>query len=398
MSTVFIAKVRGFKPPCQFNPGALREAAEAAVQQTLGLDALRGASVLVKPNLCNWLPHSKGATVQIETMQTLVSLLRDHGAKRITVGEGCAEKERSTLELFDRYGYKQLQGIELLDFNDASLPRLTLANSISLPQALEESDVVLNVAKMKTHVQSVVTLSLKNAKGLLLPADKKKSHFVGVAQTVAELNQALLQYLHEQGKRYLAMIDGLVAMEGFGPTAGKDKSTGLLLAGTEPLSLDVTATRIMGIDPALVPMLQAAKDKGLGEMDGDKIQIIGSTISEVAQNFVSPLADLKAISVTNLELMIGQKVCSGCLAVISQLLAADDALSQRFAEFVGRSNAPVKLVLGQIDATLIPPGSLAISVGNCAVNLIGYSGTQIHVGECPPRRSLIMSIIERKKT
>jgi uncharacterized protein (DUF362 family) len=395
MSTVFIARVRGFAP------GALREAAEAAVQHTLGTASLRGAAVLLKPNLCNYLPHSMGGTVQIETMEALVKLLFDLGASKVAVGEGCAEREMSTLELFNKSGYGQIRGVEFIDFNDTALPRLTLANpnpdskfkTFSLPQALDRFDVVLNVAKMKTHVQSVVTLSLKNMKGLLLPADKKMSHFFGVSQTVAELNEVVLQYLYDRGKRYLAMIDGLVGMEGFGPTAGKDKPAGLILASTAPLSLDVAATRIMGIDPSLVPMLQAAKDKGLGEAEAERIQIVGATLSEVAQNFVSPLTALEGVKVSNLELIIGEKVCSGCLAVISHLLAADDALSHKFAAFAGQSRVRVKLALGNIDPNSIPPGSQVISVGNCTESLSGYTGPHLHVKGCPPRRSYIMSVI-----
>jgi len=66
--------------------------------------------------------------------------------------------------------------------------------------------------------------------------------------------------MRERGKpkRYFSVVDGIVAMEGNGPVAGERRPAGLLIAGANPVAVDLACARLMGFDPARLPILSGA--------------------------------------------------------------------------------------------------------------------------------------------
>jgi len=56
----------------------------------------------------------------------------------------------------------------------------------------------------------------------------------------------------------LTVIDGIVAGEGEGPLAPRDRPLGVVLAATDPLALDLVCVRLMGFDEARIPKLREA--------------------------------------------------------------------------------------------------------------------------------------------
>ncbi|MEM3005020.1 MAG: DUF362 domain-containing protein, partial [Candidatus Bathyarchaeia archaeon] len=137
---------------------------------------------------------------------------------------------------------------------------------------------VVSAAKMKTHGDTTVTLGLKNMFGLLPDRFKGKYHLKGIEKVIDDIKSVL--------KPYLVVIDGFVAMEGYGPVSGDPVRMDLVLAGYDPVATDATAARVMGFDPHMIYHIRRCHEKGLGEID--QIQIIGGRIEEVRRRFKPP--------------------------------------------------------------------------------------------------------------
>jgi uncharacterized protein (DUF362 family) len=121
----------------------------------------------------------------------------------------------------------------------------------------------------------VVTLSLKNIlMGCIEVSDKKLMH-----QGIKQINKnlaALSSYLWPD----LAVIDGLEAMEGDGPTQGTAAHVGVAISSADPLAADTVACALMGVDLSKIGYLTYISEKGAGEPDIKKIKISGNSLSK----------------------------------------------------------------------------------------------------------------------
>ncbi len=166
------------------------------------------------------------------------------------IGEGPGHR-RDTLGMADDADYRR--GIEKFDsrFTDlnrddvspfqrfADLPR------IYLPNIALQADLVVSLAKMKTHHWAGATLSMKNFFGLVPGSiygwPKNQLHQIGIARSIAELQRVF--------PRSFAIVDGVVGMEGNGPIQGVPKNSGVIVMGSDLVAVDSTCGRIWGIDP-----------------------------------------------------------------------------------------------------------------------------------------------------
>ena len=136
--------------------------------------------------------------------------------------------------------------------------------------------------KMKTHHWVGYTGALKNLYGTIPGIKygwpKNVLHYAGIPETVFDINASLAPTV--------AVVDGIVAMEGDGPIMGSAKPMGLILVGTNSTAVDATLGRIMGFDPARVGYLQLAANH-LGPVDERAIQQRGETWQSVESPFKS---------------------------------------------------------------------------------------------------------------
>ncbi len=141
------------------------------------------------------------------------------------------------------------------------------------------ADLIVSLAKMKTHHWAGATLSMKNLFGIvpgsLYGWPKNKLHYIGIQESVVALNRKF--------RNTFAIVDGVIGMEGNGPIQGTPKPTGVLVMGRDLVAVDSTCCRIMGIDPEKVEYLRMAA--GLGHVRGSRIQQRGESIASVRTNF-----------------------------------------------------------------------------------------------------------------
>ena len=163
------------------------------------------------------------------------------------------------------------------------------AQSDWLPAALKRADIVVSMPKLKTHHWAGLTLSMKNLFGILPGIyygwPKNRLHYAGIAESILDITATV--------RPQLAIVDGIVGMEGDGPLMGTAKPAHAIVIGTNLPAVDATAARLMGIDPWRVVYLAAASGR-MGPIAERHIPQRGESIAGLARSFalIEPLEAL----------------------------------------------------------------------------------------------------------
>jgi uncharacterized protein (DUF362 family) len=246
--------------------------------------SVRGKHVLLKPNLVEFDPNTCINT-NVAVIAAAYEAFQSMGAANVFIGEGPGHR-RDTYALAEMAQYRgDLSNFDSLfvDLNrdDVSAVKgFADRERIYLPNSALRADLIVSLAKMKTHHWAGATLSMKNFFGLVPGAvygwPKNELHQVGIPESIVELNRIF--------NKSFAIVDGIVGMEGNGPIQGIPKPVGVLVMGSDLPAVDATCCRIMGIDPAKIEYLQMASDK-LGVTEEARIEQRGETIASVRTNF-----------------------------------------------------------------------------------------------------------------
>jgi uncharacterized protein (DUF362 family) len=236
--------------------------------------------VLIKVNFITDKPWDTGATTDPIVVEAIIKKLGDLPVKVYVVESDATIT--SADKAFEVTGMKDMcsrNGVEWLNLRyvkdkvELAIPNGEVLKSITVPRLVTES-AVISAAKLKTHVNTTVTLGMKNMFGLLPDKFKGKYHMKGISKVIVDINTVL--------KPALTVIDGFVGMEGQGPIDGTPVQMNLIIAGTDPVATDATAARVMGINPYEVTHIRKAYEKGLGKSEA---QIIGEKLETVKRNF-----------------------------------------------------------------------------------------------------------------
>jgi uncharacterized protein (DUF362 family) len=251
--------------------------------QLCGLQA-KGKRVLLKPNLVEFASNS-AINTHVAVIAAAVELFHSLGAAEVLIGEGPGHR-RDTIALAEEADYRR--GIArfdslFVDLNrDEVSPLRGFADlpEIYLPNTALQADLIVSLAKMKTHHWAGATLSMKNFFGLVPGSiygwPKNQLHQIGIDRSIAELHRVL--------PRSFAIVDGIVGMEGNGPIQGDPKPAGVLVMGADLVSVDASCCRIMGIDPERLDYIRLTAQRGHaqpGRIDqrGESVQSVQTTFA-----------------------------------------------------------------------------------------------------------------------
>ena len=248
-----------------------------------GLD-VRGKRVLLKPNLVEF----DAATVintDAAVIAAALEVFHQLGASEVKIGEGPGHR-RDTLDLADDAKYRSnVPKFESL-FTDLNRDDVSPVGSFAgesefyFPNTVLGADLIVSLAKMKTHHWAGATLSMKNFFGVVPGSvygwPKNKLHYLGISESIVALNRQFRS-------KAFAIVDGVIGMEGNGPIQGTPKPAGVLVMGRDLVAVDSTCARIMGIDPEKMDYLRMAAT--LGHIHPERIEQRGETIASVRTNF-----------------------------------------------------------------------------------------------------------------
>lgn len=337
--------------------------------------------VFIKPNLAEAFRPEAPFITNYRVVKGVILYLKEKGIKDITIGE--APIRRDTDLVFSMSGYKDLcvkLGVKIIDLETAPRKKVKWKfGELLLPEIILNSEYI-NIPKIKTHVLTTVTLGLKNQKGLLDLATRRKFH-----QNLHENIAALAACI----KPAITVVDATAGIQGNGPgKMGKIVSKmNLIIAGNEFLAVDVITSIIMGFEPEKIKHLTLAKGMGVGLWEDN---VSGENIESIKRPFIPPSASYR---IFNLHYHWCDETCSGCWGVLGEmkkeaLRNPRYLLSLFFCGFLTRMD----LAAGNLDS--LPSGhGRIVCIGNCA-GRIADKYDAIHIPGCPPSGKTVMEKIQ----
>jgi len=263
------------------------ETIENAVYKSIdlidGLSDLKGRKIVsIKPNLCRPSSSQSGCTTDPRVVEAVIRKINRAWKCDIQIVETNNFKA-SADETFKTLGYVDLASkypnVNCKNLSKEETFRVSINGKIfktlQVPESMMFSDYLINVGKLKTHVDYYYTGALKNAYGFLPSLTNRSSYHGFMHEALVDLNTLY--------KPNLAIIDGIVGMEGFGPVDGKPKYLGVIVSSKDPVAADTVAAEIAGFKASKIKYLKYAEKKGLGKTKN--IEIVGCSLEEVKTHF-----------------------------------------------------------------------------------------------------------------
>lgn len=328
--------------------------------------------VLLKPNLVTiprWLPLGGTPRAAITDLRFIEALLRVFGGYEVTIAEG-AIASYDTDAILEKTGVVALArryGARVVNLDKAERYEVDWAyGKLRLPTLLQTHEYI-NVPKLKTHVQAGVSLGCKNQKGLLAAADKIRFH--------RQLDlHAAIHALADVIQPALTIVDGIVGLEGPGPTIGHPRRSRLIVAGRDVRAVDVACCDLISMPLERAQHLERVPYRAACSAAA------GCTVEEMRLRFAAPTET----TVANMHIHAPANACSRCL----QSMHDGGAALWRSPIHIlrGTWNCILRrtdVLMGQMDE--IPPGvrGRIICYGDCTRALAEEHSLPFIPG-CPP--------------
>ncbi len=268
------------------------ESVRKAIDLAGGLAKLKPSSkVYIKPNVVYWnrlVPFPKwGMVTTSRVMEDTVKLLVERGVKDITIGEGIVTydpKDKATpAHAWETLGYNTLTkryGVKVVNLFEQPYRKVDIGGDFpaNVSSVALDADFLIDMPVLKTHTQAVVSLGIKNLKGTLDMATRKKFHNADPDKNL-NFNVAKLASIF---KPALTIIDGIYSLERGPAMNGAAHRKDILVASTDMLSADLVGTKLLGFDPKDVPHLVYVAKTQSRPTDLSDVTVAGETIQSLA--------------------------------------------------------------------------------------------------------------------
>lgn len=247
----------------------------------------RGDRVLLKPNLLLSAKPEDAVVTHPAFVEAVASLILDLGA---SVSLGDSPPLGNLKRVLGKSGYEPFMkklGVEAVPFTEKLGQEYAsdrLYRRIDLAKEVFEFDAVVSLPKLKTHGQMLLTLAVKNLFGTVIGSDKAAWHLAG--REVENFATALVQ-IYERVRPVVSILDGILAMEGNGPSSGTPRHLGIIAASEDAVALDATICRMVGYSVDKLFTCVIGERLGAGIADSKHIRVLGDTIAGM------PLTDFK---------------------------------------------------------------------------------------------------------
>jgi len=262
-----------------------------------------GQKVLLKVNLLMKKRPEEAVTTHPSVVEAVVHLVQEAGGIPIIGDSPGGPYTVSSLQaIYTRSGLREVAertgAILNEDVGQTTIQcsEGKIVKSLTVTNCVLNADVVIPLSKLKTHGMMTFTGAVKILFGVIPGLLKAEYHLKMFKITdFADLLVDIATWV----KPTLSIMDGVVGMEGDGPSAGKPRNIGALILSTDPFALDVVATDLIGLKPEKVPTIMAARLRGLTSRL-DELQLSGDSRSLwKIEGFVIP----KAVSANFLDMV-----------------------------------------------------------------------------------------------
>jgi len=311
----------------------------ASLRKALALcDGLKGWSaqekILIKPNILEWdyeLPFPPfGVVTTSAVMFALVKILAEAGFSNLTIAEGTPlpYAKGKGHAVYKTLGYDKLKeayGVELVDIDEEKFGEVDFgAFQLSIAQRALEADKIITVPVLKTHSGCVLSLGIKNLKGLI---DRKSKRFCHHAEMDLE---TIFPRLMEKLPVALNVIDGVFALDRGPSHIGKAHRKDLLLASADAYACDAVGAEVLGYGVNDVPHLKYYSKHYGRDTDLAGIEIKGEEVGkhkeqlpwdwEWTKDNTGPVA-FEKMGITGLVVRkVDSTLCTGCTELVNPIL------------------------------------------------------------------------------
>jgi uncharacterized protein (DUF362 family) len=356
-----------------------------------GVDALikPKSTVVLKPNAGHEAPAETSVNTNPALVAAVIKEIRKAGPKEIILAEasaiGCDTME--CLEVSGILKAAEEAGVDrIIDIKeDKDLLSIPIRDArsdltkVRLPRFLLEAEHIVNLPIFKSHCSMVFTCALKNIKGVVQDKVHYQMHQTDLAAAMMDLWSVI--------KADLNIADLIRPAEGFGPHSTVPTDFGCLVAGKDPVALDATVCRMVGLDIEKVAYFKPARERGLGVYEEDLIEVRGEKIEDVLKPLWLPYMEgFEKYPEYDIET---EGACSSCLALVGLTMEKLKSLGEY------DKNSDVNILVGRKKS--LPEGLdpyKVILFGDC---LKKYRKEGVFVGGCPPAEPHpLWAIVDRK--
>jgi uncharacterized protein (DUF362 family)/Pyruvate/2-oxoacid:ferredoxin oxidoreductase delta subunit len=240
---------------------------------------LHSKNVFIKPNLVRADVPEKALTTHPAVIQAVAQEVQRRGGKPWVGENGLGVQNLYQVTGMEKYCAPYMvnisKGAKLFEIGGYQVP---------ISKFFTEADVFISVPKLKTHVLAGMTCCMKNSFGLIPGNFKSRMHAVtGHAKKLSEFFVDLYRFRIPD----LNIVDGILAMEGNGPSDGEPREVGRIIAGKDGIEVDAVCSRMIGFEnPRQIKLIDLADKKGLVHFDLNHLQVEGPF--DVIRDFVHP--------------------------------------------------------------------------------------------------------------
>lgn len=275
-----------------YDPKRVREAVQACLADFGGASALmtRGNRVTIKTNLLMAARPDTAVTTHPSVIRALAEEFAAAGAK-VTIADspGGAYSESALVRTYATCGLAGLSDIATLNHDlshrDVRDEKLFGRRNVPIITPVLDADLVISAAKLKTHTFTGYTGAVKNMFGVIPGTSKAGYH--AMFPHIADFSSFLVS-LCEYVSPGFTIIDGIIGMEGNGPSGGSPKTANVLIGAVNPHAADLAGSYIMDFDPQKFPMLAEAMLRGYVPKDASELEMIGEDIALFRTFFEPP--------------------------------------------------------------------------------------------------------------
>lgn len=269
-----------------YDTAAVEAAVRSAVDSVGGMPAFvrPGWRVVLKPNILRAASPDSAIVTHPSVVRAVALMVKEAGATPILAESPAGPFNNGMLRLaYSRGGYDKVAeetGMEL-NYDCSCLqsphPEGKLIKRLDILKVIDEADAVIGLPKFKTHNLTRLTGATKILFGVVPGVVKYGYHAkLRNAMLFSEMLIDVVTYV----KPVLNVMDGIVGMDGNGPSGGEPYEGRFLMASADPYAMDVVGATLVGMEPLSLPPLQVAASRGLTTGRVEDVQILGLSLDE----------------------------------------------------------------------------------------------------------------------
>jgi uncharacterized protein (DUF362 family) len=247
------------------------------------------STVVLKPNAGHPAAASTSVNTSPEFVAAVIRAVKKGNPKEIIVAEAAAIgcDSMHVLDVSGIGAAAEAEGARLIDIKrEKDLIKIPIRDahsdlkSVKLPRFLLEAEHLFNLPIFKSHASMVFTCALKNMKGVVQDITHQQMHMTDLAAAMMDVWSVI--------RADLSIADLIRPAEGFGPHTTLPVDFGCVVASKDPVALDATACRMVGLAIEKVKYFEAAADRNLGNFEEEGIEVVGRSIEEVHKDLWFP--------------------------------------------------------------------------------------------------------------